>query len=92
MYKSIKAKFSLASEETDAESSEKSSGGHSQVLQPYLEGQEDNNWNREGRFITDRGKNVSPWGQPSNEADCPVKFCRLYPSKFQGESSKQHGP
>lgn len=60
-------------------------------LQLCVEGQEEDNGNTVGRLITDRGKNVSPWRQPSNEADCPMRFGRLHPSKFQEGSPEQHG-
>lgn len=92
MYKSKKAKFSLASgEETGDESSQKSSGGHSQVFAAMCGSTRRQQWEYRGE-IYNRGKNVSPWGQPSNEADWSMKFCRLHPSKFQGGSPEQHGP
>lgn len=86
------AKQEPAWKETDEESSEKSLGDTDRFLHLRVEGQEDDNENTEGRLLTDRGKNVPPWRQPSNEADFPVKFCRLHLSKFQEGSPEQHGP
>lgn len=44
-------------EETDDESSEKSSGGHSQVFCIHVrKDKKKNNGNKEGRLITDRGE------------------------------------